>query len=50
MRDYSSKSEQIRKLRESRLDAAEKLDAQREADAKRAAKAPAAKAAAKTDK
>jgi hypothetical protein len=38
MRDYASKSEQIRKLRESRLQAAEKLDAEREADAKREAK------------
>ena len=38
MRDYASKSEQIRKLRESRLQAAEKLDAEREADAKHEAK------------
>jgi hypothetical protein len=40
MRDYASKSEQIRKLRESRLQAAEKLDAEREANAKQDAKPP----------
>ena len=48
MRDYASKSDQIRKLRESRLQAAEKLDAEREADAKRATKP--LKAAGKAEK
>jgi hypothetical protein len=35
MRDYATKSEQIRKLRETRALAAERIDAQREADAKK---------------
>ena len=49
MAEYSSKSDQIRKLREARVLAAERVDAEREADAKRDSKSPALKKASKAD-
>jgi hypothetical protein len=48
MAEYSTKADQIRKLREARLLASERNDAEREADAKHDAKLPAIKKASKT--
>jgi len=49
MADHSSKSDQIRKLREARLLASERVDAERKADAKSDSKLSAIKKKPKTD-